>query len=106
VYGPYADNLRHVLHRIEGHFVRGFGDGQNKPETPLELVGDAAQQAEEFIAGFADSLARLAEVAALIEGYETPFGMELLSSVHGVATHDPDAAKSAEGAIRAIRAWT
>ena len=37
-YGPYADKLRHVLHRIEGHYVRGFGDGQNKPETPLQLM--------------------------------------------------------------------
>jgi len=40
----------------------------------------------------------------LIEGYETPFGMELLSSVHWVATHDPNAA-SADGAVRAVHAW-
>jgi O-acetyl-ADP-ribose deacetylase (regulator of RNase III) len=37
-YGPYADNLRHVLHRIEGHFVEGFGDGRNQPDTPLKLI--------------------------------------------------------------------
>jgi predicted transcriptional regulator of viral defense system len=45
-------------------------------------------------------------VAALIEGYETPFGMELLSSVHWVATHEQDAAASAEQAVRAVHAWT
>src|SRR5262249_17879850 len=32
-YGPYADNLRHVLHRFEGHFLEGFGDGRNSPRT-------------------------------------------------------------------------
>lgn len=31
-YGPYADNLRHLLHRFEGHFSLGFGDGRNSPK--------------------------------------------------------------------------
>jgi O-acetyl-ADP-ribose deacetylase (regulator of RNase III)/uncharacterized protein YwgA len=104
-YGPYADDLRHVLHRLEGHYVRGFGDGQNKPETPLELMGDAATEAEAFVEAQSDSQDRLARVADLIEGYETPFGMELLSTVHWVATHDADAAHSADAAIRAVHAW-
>ena len=104
-YGPYADNLRHVLHHLEGHYVRGFGDGQNKPETPLELIGGAAAEAEAFLAAEGASQARLDEVASLIEGYETPFGMELLSSVHWVATHDVDAAASADATVQAVHAW-
>jgi hypothetical protein len=49
-YGPYADNLRHVLHRLEGHYVTGFGDGKNKPDTPLQLLSGAAEEAEAFLA--------------------------------------------------------
>jgi O-acetyl-ADP-ribose deacetylase (regulator of RNase III) len=105
-YGPYADNLRHVLHHIEGHYLRGFGDGQNNPETPLELIGDAASEAEAFLASQGGSQARLGRVAGLIEGYETPFGMELLSTVHWVATHDSDAAQSVDEAVRAVHAWS
>jgi O-acetyl-ADP-ribose deacetylase (regulator of RNase III)/uncharacterized protein YwgA len=105
-YGPYADNLRHVLHHIEGHYVRGFGDGQNKPETPLTLLEGAAAEAEAFLATSADTEARLRKVSELIEGYETPFGMELLSTVHWVATHDEDAARSAQGAVRAVHTWS
>lgn len=105
-YGPYADNLRHVLHHIEGHYVRGFGDGKNKPETPLELIGDAAREAEAFLGERWESQKRLAQVAALIEGYETSFGMELLSSVHWVATREANAAASADEAVRAVHAWT
>jgi hypothetical protein len=104
-YGPYADNLRYVLHHMEGHYVRGFGDGKNNPETPLELMGNAATEAEAFLASQAASQARLDEVASLIEGYETPFGMELLFSVHWVATHDMQAAGSADETVRAIHAW-
>ncbi len=105
-YGPYADNLRHVLNHVEGHFLRGFGDGKNKPETPLELIGDAASEAEAFLASQVGSQGRLARVAELIEGYETPFGMELLSTVHWVATHDSGAARSDDEAVRAVHAWS
>jgi uncharacterized protein YwgA len=104
-YGPYADNLRHVLHHIEGHYVRGFGDGKNKPETPLELIGDAAREAEAYLAAQRGAQARLTRVAELIEGYETPFGMELLSTVHWIATHDAEAARSEDDAVRAVRTW-
>ena len=26
-YGPYAENLRHVLNEIEGHLISGYADG-------------------------------------------------------------------------------
>ena len=29
-YGPYADNLRHMLKSLEGHQLEGFGDGSKK----------------------------------------------------------------------------
>lgn len=105
-YGPYADNLRHVLNHIEGHYVRGFGDGKNKPETPLELLDGAAEEAETFLTSSGESETRLRKVAALIEGFETPFGMELLSTVHWVAKHDEDAARSDEAAVTAVHAWS
>lgn len=65
----------------------------------------AAAEAEAFLAANVDSEARLRKVADLIEGYETPFGMELLSTVHWIATHDGDAARSGEAAITAVHAW-
>ena len=33
LYGPYAENLRHLLNRIEGHFITGYGDAADNPET-------------------------------------------------------------------------
>jgi len=43
-------------------------------------------------------------VASLIEGFETPYGMELLSSVHWVATRASDV-RTADDAIRAVHGW-
>ena len=104
-YGPYADDLRHVLHRMEGHFVVGFGDGKNNPETPLRLLPGAADEAESFLANDREVQDRLARVAELIEGYETPFGMELLSTVHWVSKGDAKAGRSPDETVRAVHAW-
>jgi O-acetyl-ADP-ribose deacetylase (regulator of RNase III) len=34
-YGPYAENLRHVLNAIEGHFISGYQDGGDNPRKQL-----------------------------------------------------------------------
>ncbi|MCX7048795.1 MAG: macro domain-containing protein [Candidatus Sumerlaeota bacterium] len=103
-YGPYATNLNKVLERIEGHFTRGYGDSQ-KPDVEIELLEGAVEEAETFLAGKTEERARLEHVSRLIEGFETPYGMELLSSAHWVATHgDPKATIPTEG-VAAVHAW-
>ena len=44
-------------------------------------------------------------MADLIDGFETPYGMELLASVHWVATKGEPPARSAEAAVDAVLAW-
>lgn len=102
-YGPYADTLRHVLDKMDGHFIRGWGDGANKPETSLEIVPEAEAEAEAFLSGELQTQERLGRVSELIEGFETPYGMEILSTVHWVATREQ--AASADDAVRLTHAW-
>jgi len=104
-YGPYADNLRHVLNRLEGHYIRGYGDGRNKPETPLELLPGVADEAENRLITQSTTKERLNRVAELIEGFETPYGMELLATVHWVAQKSEHAAADADVAIKDVRNW-
>ena len=87
-YGPYAENLRHVLNAVEGHLVTGYGSGGDEPDKPLELVPGAVADAQRFLADKSPTRARLERVAKLADGFETPFGLELLSTVHWVAKHD------------------
>ena len=106
-YGPYADNLRHLLHRFEGHFTLGFADGRNNPDTEIALQPQAVEEAETFLkrnaADSAPSLNRLNRVARLVEGFESPYGMELLATVHWVATHNR--AGELEAAVKAVHDW-
>lgn len=103
IYGPYAENLRHVLSKIEGHLISGYADGGDAPEKQLELAPGAVTEAEAFLSGQVDVRERFARVAALVEGFETPFGLELLSTVHWVATRENAATKDA--ALAATYAW-
>jgi O-acetyl-ADP-ribose deacetylase (regulator of RNase III) len=102
-YGPYAENLRHVLNHIEGHFISGYGDAEDYPDKPLELKPHASEQAEAFLAAHAATQQRFDQVASLIKGFETAFGMELLSTVHWVATREQ--AANTESAIAQVYAW-
>jgi hypothetical protein len=102
-YGPYATNLNKVLERIEGHLIRGYGDSQ-RPDVEVKLLDGAAREADAFLASRSESRARLERVSALIEGFETPYGMELLSSVHWVAVNDPTVSRPAD-AVRSVHSW-
>lgn len=102
-YGPYAENLRHVLNHIEGHFISGYGDAGDVPDKALELKLQASEQAEAFLAQHEATRQRFGQVSALIKGFETGFGMELLSTVHWVATREH--AATAEEAVAKVHAW-
>lgn len=114
-YGPYADNLRHVLAQIEGHYLVGYGDGTAKilDAVPLEPVASALPVAEHELDAHPETRSRMEQVLGLAEGFETAYGMELLATVHWVAMHEaagqPDvfvAAKVAEWSPRKARMFT
>ena len=88
VYGPYAENLRHVLSLMEGHFITGYGDAEDNPERQINLLPEVLLQAERFIENHPSTRSHFQRVVDLIAGFETPFGMELLSTVHWVANHE------------------
>jgi O-acetyl-ADP-ribose deacetylase (regulator of RNase III) len=102
-YGHYAENLRHVLTHIEGHLVSGYADGGDAPDKRIELVPGAVDDAQAFLADHAETRVRFERVADLVEGFESPFGMELLATVHWVGTRER--VESADAAVRAVHAW-
>jgi O-acetyl-ADP-ribose deacetylase (regulator of RNase III) len=86
-YGPYATNLRHVLRRIEGHLITGFNRAGDVPDTPIALVPGAIQEVEQYLQSQPTTRVHFDRVVDLVQGFETPSGMELLSTVHWAAMH-------------------
>jgi O-acetyl-ADP-ribose deacetylase (regulator of RNase III) len=102
-YGPYSDKLRHVLKALDGHYIIGVGDFAG--EADIAVVPGAVAEADEFInmSGDEKLAVRVERVRKLINGFETPYGMELLATVHWVA-QEPNV-HSLNDAIAAVRGW-
>ena len=102
-YGPYASELTHVLVKMEGAYISGLGDLDRPSE--IKVLPEAMVLASQFLADTeSDTAKRVARISTLIEGYETPFGMELLSTVHWAAKRIGRTA-TAESVHEYVRGW-
>lgn len=102
-FGPYADNLNHVLERLDGHFIRGFGDRSRDAE--IYLIKDAANQAEKILKADQEAFEHLEKVRDIIQGYETPYGLELLSTVHWVVNSKPEIKDDVQKIVEEVHNW-
>ncbi len=102
-YGPYATELRHVLTKMDGAYLNGVGDGSKTSE--ITVVSSALKDAEAFLTSQKDTetAQRVERISRLIDGFETPYGMELLATVHWVAAETPTA--SVDKVVRAVQEW-
>lgn len=105
-YGPYADNLRHVLNVVEGHFISGFGDGSASVANaePLSVLPEAANEAARALANDRDTQERIRRVLVLADGFESAYGLELLATVHWVATQE--AIESDDEIVAKVWEWS
>lgn len=104
-YGPFANNLNKVLDRMESHFIRGFKITDPKPTQEISLINSAIEVANTALQDDKEALKRLETVEDLIEGFQSPYGLELLATVHWIVHHEtPNASKVTE-AIDLIHQW-
>lgn len=102
-YGPYAENLRHVLNEIEGHLISGYADGGDNPEKQLSLVPGALAETQAFLQQYQSTQQHFDRVADLVDGFESPFGLELLATVHWVVKHE--GVQSLDRVIDQVHGW-
>ena len=102
-YGPYAENLRHVLNAVEGYLVSGYADGGDAPDKQLELVPGAIEDSIAFLESHPKTHERFNRVTALVEGFESSFGLELLSTVHWVVSKEQ--AQTFDNVVQRTYAW-
>ncbi len=102
-YGPYAENLRHVLHAVEGYMLSGYIDGGDDPHTQINLVPGAYEEASAFLRTQEETMRHYERVSKLVAGFESPLGMELLATVHWVAARE--GAHTMDHVVEKTYAW-
>ena len=96
--------MNHVLQPIEGHYIRGYGDRSR--DARIYLLPQAVEGAARFLGCDSEAGERIGRFSKLIEGFETPYGMELLATVHWVCQEDPEAASDREVAVSRVQEWS
>jgi O-acetyl-ADP-ribose deacetylase (regulator of RNase III) len=102
LYGPYSEPLKKAFGALERHgMISGFFDGDKRAH--VSPAGCAA--ADDFLIEHSVNIdSTIEKLARLIEGYESPYGMELLSSVHWLA--DKEKHYPVEKVIEALHVWS
>lgn len=82
-YGPYANNLNHLLDALDGSYLNA--DKRIPDCSPTDVVYFNDDQ-KDLVDAYMKSEAKaylpvLRQAAAVVEGFESPYGMELLSTV-------------------------
>ncbi len=106
-YGPYADNLRHLLNGLDGtylHCEKRLADA-----GPLDSIWYETSQlgeVDKFLDGekVQPYLPALEDTASVIDGFESPFGMELLATVDYLVS-EGEAEPSVEAVREALKHW-
>ncbi len=101
-FGPYADNLRHLLNELDGSYLHC--EKRLADAGPLDLIGfeDSKRgRVEEFFANdpvASQLLPVMEKTSEMIDGFESPLGMELLATVDWLLTE-----QRCEPTVQAIR---
>lgn len=106
-YGPYSDRARHLLLGMEGNFVSGYGDGTDRvlDFKPIASTEQGRAELVHYLESASQAVMRLVDrVMTIVQGYEEPYGLELLASTHWVVTHEH--VMSPRAAAQAVRGWT
>jgi O-acetyl-ADP-ribose deacetylase (regulator of RNase III) len=109
-YGPYSDQVRHLVQEMEAVYLSGFGDGTAPVQdlNPIVPTDTGKSEASSYLSGsdFGQQVgARIVEpVLRTIAGFEGPYPIELLASTHWVAVHQE--CRTPQEAWSAIQEWT
>ena len=94
-FGPYADNLRHLLNGLDGsylHCEKRLADAG--PLEPIWFEDSKSESIREYMVSPAARkyLQALDRTADVIDGFESPLGMELLGTVDWLLSQEKRAA--------------
>lgn len=90
-YGPYADKLRHLLNAMDGSYLRSEKRiSDSKAFDPVYFNEARKEEVAEFLGTEENKpyLAAMEKTTSIIEGFESPLGMELLATVDWLICRD------------------
>ena len=102
MHGPYSEKLKDAFKKMEAlNYIKGYSG-----DTPeIYVPSRAFAKADSFLAqdNTLDHQDIIHRLSLLIEGYESPYGMELLASVHYLV--NSEGAETVDSVVESIKEW-
>jgi len=91
IYGPYTQSVEKVLYSLNGIYLKGMEQMSVKPFEPLKLNYERFDEIESYIKSNLsyNQEERLENLFKVIDGFETTFSLEILSSIHFIINENP-----------------
>lgn len=105
-YGPYSVQVGHVLHALNGKYLKGLEQMNPKAFEPIELNYDAFNEVRQFIEKELkpEQQHRLNDLIKLIDGFQSALALEILATVDYVKKEK--ATNSEDEIIKSVQDWS
>jgi O-acetyl-ADP-ribose deacetylase (regulator of RNase III) len=105
-YGPYAERLRHLLDGLDGSYIHA--DKRVADASPYDTVWFEESQ-RKYVDTYLQSegqqyIPALHRTLMLIDGFESPLGLEALATVHWLVKHE-EVGSNVASVRRALATW-
>jgi hypothetical protein len=97
-YGPYADNLRHLLDRLDGSYLKA--EKRLSDAGPMDLIWFVSDYREK--SAYYEPALNL--VTSVIDGFQSAFGLELLATIDWLLVKEHTEPR-AENILEALTHW-
>ncbi|AFL83244.1 putative phosphatase, C-terminal domain of histone macro H2A1 like protein [Belliella baltica DSM 15883] len=105
-YGPYAVQVEHLLHNVNGKYLKGLEQMNAKAFEPLELQYDKLMEVSDYVKKelSSEQRTRLSNLVKLIDGFQSALSLEILATVDFIKKDNPGITQ--EDIVNTINNWS
>lgn len=105
-YGPYAVQVEHLLHNVNGKYLKGLEQMNARAFEPLELQYNKVKEVSDYIKTelSSEQRTRLSNLVKLIDGFQSALSLEILATVDFVRKDKPG--MNQEDIVKTIHNWS
>lgn len=104
-YGPYSNQVDHLVYHLQGTWVKGFAEKEAKPFDRIPLRYERFEELEKYVKALsAEETNRLSQLTEFLSGFESPLALEILATTDRVLQDSPT--QNPEQVLEKIGQWS